>query len=176
MKITISDKFLWDVYKMLEKTGDVVDFMLSDTYRKVHLMHAAKNPVFGKYKKEMGRKKFDKMIYYLKQKNYIRAKSLGGNHAMMLTKEGFSKVFKASFGLEVKEKRKDGKWIMLTFDIPQKHSKARALLRSILKNLEYKMFQQSIWVNPYDVSEKTEKLLQMYNLEKYVKVFLIEEL
>jgi CRISPR-associated endonuclease Cas2 len=52
---------------------------------------------------------------------------------------------------------------MLTFDIPEKHKRALTLLRSILKNLNYKMFQQSIWITPYDVSEKTEKLLQMHS-------------
>ena len=42
--------------------------------------------------------------------------------------------------------------------------------------LEYKMFQQSVWISPFDISDKTEKLLQMYALDKYVKIFLIEEL
>ena len=78
--------------------------------------------------------------------------------------------------MEGKNKRKDGKWIMLTFDIPEKHTKARSLLRSVLYNLGYKMFQQSIWITPYDVSEKTEKLLQLYSLDQYVRIFLIEEL
>ena len=71
---------------------------------------------------------------------------------------------------------KDGKWIMIIFDIPQEYRKARNLLRSILQNLGYKMFQQSVWVTPYDVSEKTEMLLQKYLLDQYVKIFIIEEL
>ena len=65
---------------------------------------------------------------------------------------------------------------MVIFDIPQTHKKARNLLRSVLKNLGYKMFQQSVWVTPYDVSEKTETLLQHYSLDKYVKIFLTEDL
>ncbi|MBI3631407.1 MAG: CRISPR-associated endonuclease Cas2 [Candidatus Staskawiczbacteria bacterium] len=65
---------------------------------------------------------------------------------------------------------------MIAFDIPQKHRKARELLRSILENLGYKMFQQSVWVTSYDVSEKTERLLQAYSLDNYVKIFLVEKL
>ena len=95
---------------------------------------------------------------------------------MILTREGISKALKAGFASEKRVKRKDGKWIMLMFDIPQTHRKARGLLNSILINLGYKMFQQSVWITPYDVSEKTEKLLQMYNLDKFVKIFLIEEI
>ena len=83
---------------------------------------------------------------------------------------------KASFKIEKMAKRKDGKWIMIIFDIPQNHKKDRELLRSILINSGFKMFQQSVWITPYDVSEKIEKLLQMHSLDKYVKIFIIEEI
>ena len=65
---------------------------------------------------------------------------------------------------------------MLIFDMPSKNRKKRDLMRSILINLGYKMFQQSVWITPYDVSEKTEKLLQLYSLDNYVKILLIEEI
>ena len=94
---------------------------------------------------------------------------------MMLTKKGIGKALRASFALEGKVKRSDGKWLMVIFDIPQMHRKARNLIRSILQNLGYKMFQQSVWITPYDVSEKTEKLLQFYSLDEYIRIFLIEE-
>ena len=99
-----------------------------------------------------------------------------GNPTIILTKEGLSKALKASFEMEGKQKRKDGKWVMITFDVPEKWRKSRDLLRSILHNLGFKLFQQSVWVCPYDVSEKLETLLQMYNLDEFVKIFLIEEI
>ena len=74
------------------------------------------------------------------------------------------------------EKRKDGKWIMLIFDVPEKNKKSRELLRRILYNLKYKMFQKSVWINPYDVSDRTEDVLQEYSLDEFVKIFLIEEI
>lgn len=174
MRLSITDKFLWDIYNVLHGTSEVMRFMLNP--RDIKFMPGSQNPVFAKYRKEKGAREFAKLIYYLKRKNYIRIKDLEGKQAIILTKEGISKVLKASFALERKNRRKDGKWIMLTFDIPEKHKKARELLRSMLQNLEYKMFQQSIWITPYDVSEKTEKLLQFYNLDKYVKIFLTEEI
>jgi CRISPR-associated endonuclease Cas2 len=65
---------------------------------------------------------------------------------------------------------------MLIFDLPKKYNKSRDLLRSILRNLGYKLLQQSVWVTPYDVSEETEKLLENHSLETFVKIFLIEEI
>ena len=176
MKLPITDKFLWDLYKYLEKADDVVDFLLSNKYRQSSILTRGANPIMSKYRRDMGKQAFSKLIYRLKKSNFIKAENLKSKQGIIITKEGFNKILKASFMMELKNKRSDGKWIMLTFDIPVKHKKARTLLRSVLLNLGYKMFQQSIWVCPYNISEKTEKLLQLYSLDKYVKIFLIEEI
>lgn len=175
MKSPVSDQFLWDMYTALDKTGDVLRF-ITKRPTMANIWFGIKNPVFDKYRKDRNKKTFNNLVYYAKRKNYIRVKNLEGKKAIMFTKEGLNKVLKASFTIEGKTKRKDGKWIMLMFDIPEKWRKSRNLLRSILHNLGYKLFQQSVWVTPYDVSEKTEKLLQMYNLDRFVKIFLIEEI
>ncbi len=173
MKIPITDQFLLD---LLGVAGDAADFWVDSKYRRIDMLLGTENPVFKKYREDKNRQKFNGLIYYLKRKNFIYVKSLEGKRAVMLTKEGLSKALAAKWIFEDKKKRKDGKWIMITFDIPKNHSKARALLRSILKNLGYVLFQHSVWVTPHDVSAQTEGLLQMHNLEKYVKIFLIEEL
>lgn len=177
MKIPITDQFLLDaVCPFLNVTDSVVDFLLSNKYRQINILFGNENPIIRKYRKDINQQRFSQLIYHLKKNNYIKVKSLENKKAIMLTKKGLSKVLKASFKIKSKKKREDKKWIMIIFDIPQKHEKARNLLRSILQNLGYKIFQHSVWVTPYDVSEKTEKLLQAYSLEKYVKIFLIEEL
>ena len=176
MRPCITDKFLWDIYSFLEGTGDVLGCVFRPYPTMRNSLPGPKNPIFKKYQKERGKRKFSKLIYYLKRKGYIKIKKLENKQAIILTKEGISKALRASIKLENDKKRKDGKWIMLIFDIPQEHKKARALLRSILYNLGYKMFQQSVWISPYDVSGKTEKLLQLHSLDNYVKIFLIEEI
>ncbi|OGZ63169.1 MAG: hypothetical protein A3C58_01860 [Candidatus Staskawiczbacteria bacterium RIFCSPHIGHO2_02_FULL_34_10] len=175
MKLPITDQFLWDLYVMMDKTGDILRFITKPPTM-ANYLPGPKNPIFDKYRKNKNRDTFSKFIYRLKSNNYIKVKNLEGKQAIILTKEGLNKALKASFIMEGKKKRKDGKWIMLIFDVPEKYRKSRDLLRSILRNLGYKLFQQSVWVTPYDVSEKTEKLLQMYSLDKYVKIFLIEEI
>ena len=173
MKIPITDQFLLDV---LNLTGGAADFLTANRYRRINMLTGMENPVLKKYRKDKNKRQFDRFIYYLKTRNYIKVKDLEGKKAVMLTKEGLSKALAAKWVFDEKRKRKDGKWVMLTFDIPKKHPKARGLLRSILKNMGYVLFQQSIWVTPYDVSERTESLLQMHNLDRYVKIFLIEKL
>jgi len=174
MRPSLTDKFLWNIYNVLEKTGDVTISLLSPSFAKYYL-HVG-NPVSDKYRHANNKARFSKLVYYAKKNNYIRIENLKEKQAIILTKEGLSKALKASFVMEEKKKRKDGKWVMLTFDMPANNRKLRDLLRSILQNLGYKIFQQSVWITPYDVSEKTEKLLQFHSLDSYVKIFLIEEI
>lgn len=176
MKLSITDKFLWEMYHFLESISGVTNFLLSSRWQQAEMLRIDKNPVIKKYQKERGRANFSKFVYYLKKNNYIKVHNLKTNQAFVFTKEGLSKALKASFFMEGKRKRKDGKWVMLMFDMPRSHRVARGLLKSIIVNLGYKLFQHSVWITPYDVSEKTENLIQFHSLDKYVKIFLIEEI
>lgn len=177
MRMQITDQILWDIYNVLDKTGDILRFIKRPPIMTGYLTGSDLNgPIFEKYRKDIGRARFNRLIYYLKKNNYIKSENLRGNKAMVLTKKGLSKALRASFKAEGRTKRKDNKWIMLIFDIPEKYKKSRNLMRSVLCNLGYKMLQQSVWITPFDVSEKTEKLLQFYSLDKFVRIFLIEKL
>jgi hypothetical protein len=176
MKIPITDKFLWDVYKLASEAHDLYKEIFITDLRIKSLLSGPENPLFKKYRKERGIKNFAKLIYYLKKKGYIKIENLQGKQGMILTKNGIGKALKASFQIEGKKKRPDGKWVMVIFDVPINRRKSRDLLREILINLGYKLLQQSVWVSPYNVSSKTEELLQFYLLDNFVKIFLIEEI
>ena len=168
-------KFLLD---LLELTSDTAHFIFRRRRTFEDLMPGPKDPSFEIYRRFKNRKEFNKLIYYLKKNNFIKAENLKGMPAVLLTKKGKNKAIKASFKIEdsKRKNRRDGKWIMIIFDIPQNRKKDRSLLRSVLKNLGYKLFQQSVWITPYDVFEKTEKSLQFYSLDKYVRIFLVNKI
>ncbi len=178
MKLPITDQFLLDVYDILEKGGDITHFFFSQRRTMRDIIYDPDDPRNKRYIKELSKDQFRKLVYYLKKNNWIKVENLKSNKSMIMTKEGIDKAIKASFKVDGQQrsKRKDGKWIMIIFDIPKRDEKKRGVLRSILQNLGYKMFQKSVWITPYDVFEKTERSLQFYLLDKYVKIFLIEEL
>lgn len=181
MKIPITDQFLWDLYESFKATGNIADilFLPRTPYQFARRLSQEYNPIFKKHRNEKNKEQFSRLIYRLKKNNYIKVKNLQGKKAVIITKKGIKKALRVRFKMEDSKKfpkREDGKWLMIMFDIPKKYNKSRNLLRSILQNLGYKMFQHSVWVTPYDVSEKTEELLQYYSLDDYVKVFLIEKL
>jgi len=174
MKIFITDEFLRDLYVSFQEAGSALSSLFTyPTMR--NSLPGPKNPVFDKYRRENGLRKFNKLIYYLKIKGYIRLKNLERKKALMLTKEGINRAIKAGFKLD-RKRRPDGKWVMLIFDIPDKRKEKRPILRSALQNLGFKIFQKSVWISPYDVSEKIEIFVQSHNLDDFVRIFLIEEI
>lgn len=159
----------------MEKSEDAVVFAFQTYPELVDSLFRVRNPAIKMYRHKKDRRKFSNLIYYLKRKGYIKIKIVKDKKAIMLTKGGINMALRAGFRLD-KKKRDDGKWTMLIFDVPEKHRNLRSLLRSVLSNLGYKILQKSVWVSPYDVSDKTEEYLSLYNLDSYVKMFLIEEL
>ncbi len=171
MKLSISDKFLWDVYDFLDKVRDGVD--VADPYRRsIASLIAPNTPLAKKY----SRQKFSKLISYLKGRGYIRVKGLQQNEGIIITKKGIEKALFAEAMQSRRVKRRDGKWLMVMFDIPEKRRVLRNLLRSILQNFGFKKFQHSVWVTPYDVSAAVEKVLALHSLDEYVKMFVIKEI
>lgn len=162
------------MYDFLERAGDVYDVFSARPWKEVWSpeLHKFRN----KWRNRQERKKFSQLIYYLKKKGYIKIKNLEEKQAVLLTKRGADKVLKFRLKEGNKKKRADGRWQMIIFDIPEKRRFLRDLLRENLQLLGYRLLQQSIWVCPYDVSRKTETILNKYSINQYVKLFLIKEI
>lgn len=179
MKIPSTEQLLIDTYNALEDLGsNVLYFFLHPPRTMGDILPDTDNSWVCRELKKLSRKQFNRLLYKLKKGNYITVKTLHNKYVLSLTKEGIDRAVKAKFKNEknMHPKRKDGKWIMVIFDVPQKRESKRFLLRNVLKNLGYKVFQKSVWVTPYDVSEKTEEQFKFYNLTHYTRMFLIEEI
>ena len=178
MKLPITDQFLWDIFNTTSDTEDALRFLIHPPRTWRDVFWDTDSPIYQKYYKTLNPRQFSKLVYWLKKNNYIRSKNLESKRAFTLTRDGVYKAMKAGMKIgNIKHpKRKDDKWIMVMFDVPKEQNRKRAILRSVLQNLGYKMLQKSVWVSEYDVYEKTEMHLQFYFLDGYVKMFLIESL
>lgn len=174
MKLPITDKFLFALYNIIERVDEAVSLFSPRTMKEV--CYADLYKLKRKYQKEQNKRKVCQLIYYLKSKGYIKIKNLDQKQGVILTAKGAEKALKVKFKMMDKKRRKDGKWQMMIFDIPESKRRLRSLLRENLYLLGYKMLQQSVWICPYDVLKETEVVLRRYFLDQYVKLFLIEEI
>jgi DNA-binding transcriptional regulator PaaX len=174
MGIPITDQFLWLLYNL----GGEISGPLGEIFRlrgKQDLNPEARE-FWKAIEKKKAKKQFAQFINYLKKKGYIKDANLKAGAGFLLTKAGEEKALNLKYKLLDKKERKDRKWIMIMYDIPEKKKRQRFFLRKKLKELGYKRLQNSIWVSPYDVFKETEKTIEEYFLSPYIKIFLIEEI
>ena len=70
---------------------------------------------------------------------------------------------------------KKSKFTIIVFDIPESERKKRAWLRSALKNLNFKMIQQSVWIGKVRIPEEFLSDLRNMHLTEYVEIFEISK-
>ena len=77
--------------------------------------------------------------------------------------------------LTKKQKKWDKKWRMVTFDIPEKSRKGRDEVRFRLKDLGFKLFQDSIYVHPYPCEQQIDILGKNLFVRKYIKYVIADD-
>ena len=184
MKLCLTEKLLWDIYKLIQAKDEVMDALISP--HAGHKARAAQEILWPSYyrvrdycwKQYKGRNKkegFINLINYLKRKGYLNVKDLENRKAVMLTPKGAERIFNIKIKLTEKKRRGDRKWQMVFFDIPETRRKDRDVFRRQLKYLGYQKLQQSIWVSPYNVLRDTQNLIKNYMLGRFVRLLLVEE-
>lgn len=119
-------------------------------------------PIFGK------KKQFQNTFYYLKNKGLIRMEKKNKQIYVFLTKDGEWEAGKYQINeLYIKpQKRWDGKWRVIIFDIPEVSRIKREAFRGKLKELGFYQLQKSVWVHPYPCREEIELLREFFGLDK----------
>lgn len=183
-KLRVSDEFLLRVFLGTEKIlkfleeWDTFGYSLGGLLENRVLYSKARNA----YLRKMRKKYFSQFLRYLKKKGWVKISTLKEKKALLLTEKGKEKILslkwkllKERFKEEKPQKRKDGKWIMVVFDIPEKERQKRDIFRDALLGMGFTFFQKSIWISPFDVLDKLEKIIRNLEIWSYVRVFLIEE-
>ncbi len=60
---------------------------------------------------------------------------------------------------------------VIAYDIPARENRKRAWLRSVLKNLDFKMLQRSVWIGKRKIPEALLKDLRERNMSGYVQIW-----
>ncbi|MCD6528416.1 CRISPR-associated endonuclease Cas2 [bacterium] len=175
MKIQLTEKFLWDLYNLIERIEDA-------PFSQPITMRRAIYPDFYRlkriYEKKQRRKNFSKLISYFKKRGLIKIKELEEKKALIITPKGKEKILKIRNKFIVslpKKRRKDGKWVMVAFDISEKKKRTRDYFRERLIDLSFQKLQKSIWICPYDILKEVKEIARNLRIETNVRIFLVEE-
>jgi len=142
----------------------VIDFFLDVGY----VTREAVGELIEYHKKN---KHFRQSLKRLTARGIIRETTRG----FALTPKGIIYALKKRPPRELK-KPWDGKWRLVSFDVPTCDNSKRAFLRGLLKEFGFYKLQGSVWVCPNHFAENFWKLVVHYDLEQYCKVMLVEVL
>ena len=102
----------------------------------------------------------------------------GGEIEIVITEQG--KLTLLNYDIDQMKIKKtdhwDGKWRIVFFDIPEKHRQARDALREKLKEIGFREFQQSVFIQPYPCTKEINFLIEFFEIRNWVKLAEIDEI
>lgn len=98
----------------------------------------------------------------LEKGGYIKRK---GKQTVYLTPKGIREILKFQMKSKQLDKKWDGKWRMVVFDIEETTRKDRDYLRRQLKWIGFEELQKSVWIFPYEIRDELREFIKMCRFE-----------
>ena len=111
-------------------------------------------------------------VYRLEKQGYLKKVEKQGRKKYIATLKGKAKIL----AYLKKDKKWDGKWRIVIFDIPETKRKMRNYFRNSLYDLGFRKLQESVWISPYNIADTVEELIELCNAKPYIHYLLVEEL
>jgi len=131
--------------------------------------------IFGLFKKEEQQQVKD-ALKNLKRYEFIKQKeNYDGSVLISLSEKGMLRALNLIFRRFDRRKEKwDGKWRMVSFDIPVYCTKGRKALVYRLKSGGFYELQRSLFLYPYDCEREIKALAKLFKIEKYIMFGLLD--
>lgn len=116
-------------------------------------------------------RQFREAVSSLKKKNLITVGTQTGGITVIPTSKGMERVLVISYKrLKIRPQKKwDGVWRIVTFDIPNRHKWGREAFRDKLKNMGFYPLQESVFISPYPCQQEIESLASIFFLKNYIR-------
>ena len=159
-----------DILKILALTGLVVASGVIPT-----LPLAAHGVV--KVWKNITREDFGRIIKRLEKQEMISIKEQRDQVAIEITDKGRRRLLEYDFeNIELKNKRRDGKWRLIIFDIPEELKNARDVFRRKLVELGFIRLQDSVWVSAFPCKNEIDFLSNFLGISDFVTLVSLDKI
>lgn len=130
-------------------------------------------------KKKIPEAKIKRVLKNLERKEIISIEKKGDQVLVQL--QGWSPTvlkysLKSLLDFKRKEKKWQGKWFLVFFDVPEKQRNKRNYLRSFLRDIGFYPYQQSVYIFPYACEEEIKLIKQIVESAKYMSYIVAEKI
>lgn len=130
-------------------------------------------------RREWERWKTQQALKRLRERRYVRFEEKGHETYIVITEKGKQRLRTFEFNsiaLPEPPKRWDRKWRVVVFDVPEKKSRERKLLRDKLDELGFLALQKSIFAYPHPCEDEIDFLTQFLDIDRHVHCLLTDSL
>jgi len=110
-----------------------------------------------------------RIIERLANSGYIEVHEESGKQSVALTGKGKIKLLESDLRDEV-----DGKWRLVSFDIPEKLKGSRIKFCRSLRRVGFKAVQKSLWACPLVKADEIELITKELGIQKYVAYIVVD--
>lgn len=160
-------------------TGELLDVFLTtypDSYRKLRTISESapvrRNRVKSAQKSQNQR--FYALLNQLKRNGLVQKNKRESGAIWKITKRGLAKLRLLRENREdigTYMKKKDKKFKIVIFDIPEEERHKRSWLRSVLVSLDFNLLQKSVWIGKNKIPERLLHDLRRKSMLEYVHIF-----
>jgi phenylacetic acid degradation operon negative regulatory protein len=106
------------------------------------------------------------------RQGWIQSRKIGNRSYYSMTEKGKKRLDEAAARIYKQNPEQwDGKWTMVSYNIPEKIREKRDQLRKELTWLGFGMLNTSTWISPHNLGERVKEISQSYEVEDFVEIF-----
>lgn len=109
-------------------------------------------------------------LRYSRDKGWVTFRETHDGVEIALTKAGRIKWQSIDLETPLHERKWDGKWRLVLFDIPVGKRHNANELRKHLRLLGFRLLQHSVWITPYPCATKIAVIRQIYDIKDHVRI------
>ncbi len=113
-------------------------------------------------------------LFRLRKKRLIKDLQKGRETSFSLADSGKELAEDFTSRLNRAEEEWNGKWLLFSFNIPEKKRTLRNKLRNELIYLGFGRLHANLWISPYDIREKCNEVAQLLKVKGYTAIFLTD--
>ena len=130
-------------------------------------------------KKKIPESKAKRVLKNLEKKEIVTIDKKG-DQVMVYLKGWNSTILKYSLrsllDFKKREKKWEGKWFLVFFDVPEKQRNKRNYLRSFLHYIGFYTYQQSVYIFPYECEREIALIKKIVEGAKYISYVIAEKI
>jgi len=127
--------------------------------------------------KNLDKRDLGRIITRLKKQQMISISEKSGQTSIKITDKGQNRLLEYDFeNIQLKAKKRDGKFRLIIFDIPEKQRSSRDILRKKLEQLGFVRLQISVYVSAFPCKNEIDFLSHYLGLSNNITLLVVDHI